>query len=87
MKNIIVPLALFFFLFNCTKVEDGFQDKISYLPTETVEVYLRGSKKGAISIDLFDINRNRNRNKVDQVAIDVFPQPAVDTSFWYNKGF
>ena len=83
MKNIIILLASFFFLFNCTKVEDGYQDKISYLPTEAIDVYLRGSSKGAISIDLFDINRN----KVDQAEIDIFPQPEVDTSFWYKKGY
>jgi hypothetical protein len=36
---------------NCTKVVDGYTDKISYFPDETIEVYLNGTAdKKAIAL-------------------------------------
>lgn len=68
---------------NCTKVVDGYTDKISYFPDETIEVYLNGTADKKASVSLY----NTNSEVVDEIQVQLKKQPTVDTSSWYKIGY
>ena len=70
-------------LFSCNSPSLGYQNKISFLSSENLEVYLDGNKTHQTKVPLYDINGN----EVDEVEITVFKQPEVDTSSWYKIGY
>ena len=84
--NQFLILTSFLLLLSCkenTVIIDGFQNKISYFPTENISAYIHASENKKESISLFDINGN----VVDKVTQKVFAQNLTDTSYWWKKGF
>lgn len=80
---ILITFSLFISCKQETIVIDGYQDKISYLPTENITVYLNAKEDKTISISLFDVNGN----EIDKVNEKVSLQNLTDTAYWWKNGF
>lgn len=83
MKKLFGIFCFLAIMIKCTKVVDGFQDKISYNPEENIDVFLNANSNKELSINLLDINRN----SIDELNVTVFEQPKVDNNSWYELGF
>lgn len=83
MTKYIWAIFLGFLCANCTKVVDGYTDKISYFPDETVEVFLNGTSTKSTSVDLFNVNNEG----IDKVSVKLIQQKSVDKSSWYKTGY
>jgi hypothetical protein len=68
---------------NNKTIIDGYQDQISYYPTNTVNLYLNSSKQSNQNINLYNINNQ----SVDRITVKLNKQDLSDTSYWWKYGF
>lgn len=89
MKSILyiaVYFILLFFSWSCHNeptIIDGYQDKISYYPNDTIQVFLHADKQGEKKVKLYNINGE----VVDEILTNLMPQNINDTAYLWKKGF